>query len=78
MSAKEMFEELGYEKIEDALTIQYIDKFNNQTRFWKNTQMIEMFGQKITDFDTENNEYYCASFELFQAINKQIEELGWK
>lgn len=78
MSAKEMFEELGYEKIEDALTIQYIDKFNNQTRFWKNTQMIEMFGQKITDFDTENNEYYCASFKLLQAINKQIEELRWK
>lgn len=76
MNAKEMFEKLGYKKIEDVVAIQYIND-GHQVRFWKDSKYVEMFGGKNFEIDLDNTEYYYASYELFIAINKQIEELGW-
>ena len=76
MSAKEMFEKLGYTKLEDAMTISFhLD--NLQVRFWKNTKHIELFGFSTPDLNIENEEYFEDDYKLFVAINKQIEKLGW-
>ena len=75
MSAKEMFEKLGYKKIEDAITIAY-HWGNLQVRFWKNSKHIELFGKATPDMNIED-EYYEDNYMLFVAINKQVEELGW-
>ena len=76
MSAKEMFEKLGYKKIEDAMTIQYYWG-DLQVRFWKTSKHIELFKKATPDMNIEDEEYYEDNYMLFIAINKQIEELGW-
>ena len=76
MSAKEMFEELGYKKIEDATVIAYHYE-DLQVRFWKNSKYIELFGKSTPDMNIDNEEYFENDYKLFVAINKQIEELGW-
>lgn len=76
MAAKEMFEKLGYKKIEDACTIAY-HWGDLQVRFWKNSKHIELFGKSTPDMNIENEEYFESNYTLFIAINKQIEELGW-
>ena len=77
LTAREMFEKLGYHKIEDAITIQYLRDDKHQIRFWKSSKQIELFGGYELELDLENNQYFTDNFELFIAINKQIEELGW-
>ena len=77
MTAKEMFEKLEYHQIEDAITIQYLRDDKQQIIFWKRGKQIELFGGYELEIDLENNQYFTGNFELFIAINKQIEELGW-
>ena len=64
MSAKEMFEKLGYEQ---DFHIAYIKYFNKEEDryiwFYQDTETIEI------QFDID--------IEHLQAINKQVEELGW-
>ena len=76
MSAKEMFEELGYKKIEDAMAIIYHYE-DLQVRFWKNSKYIELFGKTTPDMNIDDEEYFKNDYKLFVAINKQVEELGW-
>ena len=70
MSAKEMFEELGYEKEEYANQIIY--KNHRQfIDFNKNTFMIFMNGiSPYQGFQFNNH-------SLLKAINQQCKELGW-
>ena len=65
MSAKEMFEKLGYELIHNINTqlMYYGSKYDTYIYFYKMRKRIE-FTNEIT-------------LEELQAINKQIEELGW-
>lgn len=70
-SAKEMFEELGYEYVEsyDKNLIDYYKKYNNL-----NFEIL---------FNKEEKTFYFTyvtkvDYKLLQAINKQVEELGWK
>lgn len=83
MTAKEMFEELGY----------YYRKTNNEIivfEVWQNglselhhneilrfkkydRKWWELQPKKILHFDLKND----INIKLFKAINKQIEELGW-
>ena len=75
MSAKEMFEELGYhfdknkfDEDNDILTYRAdYDMVSNITFYKEGIYSITIYdtGEKISN-------------ELLQAINKQIEELGWK
>lgn len=72
MSAKEMFEKLGY------------DYFNNGLRI--TCQNCKISECKLIEFDLKQKKMWLAddsyevfevSFEELQAINKQVEELGW-
>ena len=76
MSAKEMFEELGYEEKTNVLGLYYYkfsskhDKDNYSGQDWEH---------KIK-FDNYSKGIYSDKFfniQLLQAINKQVEELGW-
>ena len=68
MSAKEMFEELGYKINETEFYIEY-SKETYYIQFWKN----KFFG--IT-FHSLSGTQRVDKQEL-QAINKQVEELNW-
>lgn len=67
MTAKEMFEALGYEysKFYDRnIMIQYYDEEENQIVFWIMEQ----------EFSASN---FSLTVDEFKAIQKQMEELGW-
>ena len=72
MKAKEMFEKLGYLKLEDK----YIDGITYVKLMKDKYNEISMFkdGKKIL-IPIENID--ILEYEELQAINKQIEELGW-
>ena len=72
MSAKEMFEELGY------------DYFNNGLRI--TLQNYEISECKLIEFNLKERKMWLAddseetfklSLKEIKAINKQVEELGW-
>ena len=76
MSAKEMFEKLGYEYNEcyfeedlDEIYYRKKGKYTPQIKFSLNHKCVTVYreGNKSSAFD----------IKLLQAINKQIEELGW-
>ena len=77
MSAKEMFEELGwYLDIEtnDEQIVYSKNRFNNDT--------FGFIGAKTITFDKEMESIYLdelndISMLLLEVINKQCEELGW-
>ena len=71
MSAKEMFEQLGYELTNNEYPeIRYMQK-DYCISFYLDDKCIECY----------HNDFYTTScsieLEELQAINKQIEELGW-
>lgn len=70
MSAKEMFERLGYKLIQNDVNW-LIYSFNNKFKI--------MFYKPQQDFKIEclENIYNTIDMEELQAINKQVEELGW-
>lgn len=70
MSAKEMFEKLGYRLIQDDVNWLIYD-FENKFKI--------MFYKPQQDFKIEcqNSIYNTIDMDELQAINKQIEELGW-
>ncbi len=82
-SAKEMFEDLGYELIEDSKSyLRYADYFDKGKKY---------MGGELIDFDKKNKRFRLTrkscqgnthfkygTLDELQAINKQIEELNWK
>lgn len=76
MSAKEMFEALGYEYQEcyfeeelDEITYIKSGRWTPQIMFSLNHKVVKVYRKenKASSFD----------MKLLKAINKQIEELGW-
>ena len=67
MTAKEMFEKLGYKIVENNNSrITYtIKSTDNEITFWL----------EYKSYVLEHNE--LLTNELLKAINKQVEELGW-
>ena len=70
MSAKEMFEELGYEEIKEHSSMFAIIVYSNGK------------DNIYFDYDKKFSKEGYGSFsfidmELLKAINKQVEELGW-
>lgn len=75
--AKETFENLGF----------YLDIETNETQVvWSknkyNRYTFALIGADCITFDRKEKEIFLdgiedISFELLQAINKQVEELGW-
>ena len=77
MKAKEMFSELGYSCKEDDDYIEYIKKTENCTfeiAFDYSTECIEFYSYR-GNFEKRFDSF--IDMEELQAINKQVEELGW-
>lgn len=74
MKAREMFEELGYEysKSDDNYLLQTCISYFKMIN--KNYYCIKFWLQD-KDYDIEGKTPF--TLKLVQAINKQIEELGW-
>lgn len=82
MSAKEIFEELGYKLIEDSKSyLRYADYRDKDKKY---------MGGEMIDFDKKNKRFRLTSkscqgnthfkygtMQELKTINKQIEELGW-
>ena len=75
MTAKEMFEKLGYgvrySKSEKS-NITFITVENDNVEIKISDKGLVIFENKCNCFLG-----VCTDFELMKAINKQIEELGW-
>lgn len=80
ISAKEMFEDLGY-KLEDnnEFEIRYFNK-----RFISDTNYIlfDKINKVVHNFIVSDSPFTSArdlplNMNLLKAINKQVEELGW-
>lgn len=78
MSAKEMFEELGYELIKrNVLTYRKDDGgYITQIMFCEPAHRI-IFREWEEYENYEPQGQFTVYTDLLQAINKQIEELGW-
>ena len=69
MTAKEMFEKLGYELMRDCEYYLFYEKDCERISFEKQDKaFIKTYGDSPEIIDMEE----------LQAINKQVEELGWK
>lgn len=80
-SARELFEELGYELIEDNKSyLRYADYFDEYK-----------YAGEMIDFDKKNKRFRLTrktcqgnthfkygTLEELQAINQQVKELGWE
>lgn len=74
-TAKEMFEELGYKiYFESSVMITYEKKSNSK----KSSKYIQFyFEDKKFYIGSEGKFAQGFTFKELQAINKQVEELGW-
>lgn len=76
MSAKEMFEKLGYEYIENCFENELVEIYYKKEG--KYTPQIQFnLDHKCVRVYREDNKSSHFDIKLLQAINKQIEELGW-
>lgn len=79
-SAREMFEDLGYELVfENEEVLRYRKNKWLDVEFWKVYEKVT--GEKIKKYikvSNVKNMPYFISVDLLQAINKQVEELNWK
>jgi hypothetical protein len=73
-SADEMFEELGYEKVEDIRESIGFVYFKREKHFIYNEYPKIIFHNKIEKLTIQND--YLTMQEL-EAINKKCKELGW-
>lgn len=74
MSAKEMFEKLDYKYFKYSWgDISYSKDFD-----WVNIDIWFDIGKKEIQMHSTKNITFTLSIEELQAINKQIEELGWE
>lgn len=70
MTAKEMFEKLGYELIQDNMNwLKYSFDRRFDIEFYKPTKTIYM--------GTDEVRFCSINVQELKAIKKQIEELGW-
>ena len=79
MSAKEMFEKLGYEQRKHENFIKYVGKFFISD--W-HIVLFDLTVKTITPQVSSDSPFTTLepldlNVELLQAINKQVEELGW-
>ena len=73
MSAKEMFEELGYKRLPKKYNKNMI-LYENENML-KNNKVIIYFS--LTDKKIQFSPYYRYSMQELKAINQQCKELGW-
>ena len=74
MTAKEMFEKLGYKRVYSQDKVAYFNGNDNvRIRFY---ELHNDYGKSIQIEDDCHMSTFIGMQEL-QAINKQVEELGW-
>lgn len=75
MSAKEMFEKLGYKETENDI---YFLKYYKPYRLQHDKEIkFHKLDKTFTVKDDNGINYKWIDMEELKAINKQIEELGW-
>lgn len=72
MSAKEMFEKLGYEHFDNGIRITYQNYKISECKLIE----FQLYNKKMWLAD-DSEELVELSLKEIQAINKQIEELRW-
>ena len=82
-SAKEMFEELGYEiDEENEKEILYKKEWiemGMETTYWVSFDLrFKLIDYFMVYENTNMSTSHSIDTDLLQAINKQVEELGWK
>ena len=74
MEAKEMFNKLGYKKLSK--------KYNKNMILYESPYLARagkiIIYFSLTDKRIQFSQYYRYSVKELEAINKQVEELGWK
>jgi hypothetical protein len=78
-SAKELFKELGYKRLPKRYNKNMIlyKRETNIIGSLKPRKEIEIIYFSLTDKKIQFSPYYRYSMQELQAINKQVEELGW-
>lgn len=69
-SAREMFEELGYKRLPK--------KYNKNMILYENEKESKIIYFSLTDKKIQFSPYFRYSMQELNAINKQVEEFGWK
>ena len=77
MTAKEMFEELGYESKEDNYFIIYQENTGKIVQYIIQFCKFEQCVELIPQIEGERHYFTRLNKKMLKAINKQIEELGW-
>ena len=73
MTAKEMFEKLGYEKYIYSNGIRYTDGNTEQNIEFENDGFINIYNTCYN----RKRDIEVLTVEEIQAINQQVKELGW-
>lgn len=69
-TADEMFEELGYKKIENKQQINYVGTVDN---------IVFLIRYKKIEYNfLRGSTFRIQTMQELQAINKKVQELGWK
>lgn len=71
MSAREMFEELGFEYKKSDFSISYYKEFRD---YDDETYILDI---DFRLFEKKISNDFSIDMPLLKAINKQVEELGW-
>lgn len=74
MTAREMFENLGYRRSTDIDLINYSKKLDD-TFYWIEV-LFDLLEKEIV-LDDNGYEAYIITCDLLKAINQQCKELGW-
>lgn len=76
-SARELFEELGY-TYQESYFEEKLDKINYSKNGDYVPQIIFSFDNKCVKVYRKENKASWFDVKILQAINQQINELGWK
>lgn len=79
-TAKEMFSKLGYEKLYKHNSYMFYEKELKKNPKYENDYVhigFEFVDKTFSKTYGDDNSVYEITMEELQAINKQIEELGW-
>lgn len=74
MTAKKMFEELGYEYYDYKFTDEYYQRISLEEDKWKSIEFVKP--DKILRLSDDYN-FIDVDLKTLSAIYKQLEELGW-
>ena len=80
MSAKEMFEKLGYELIRDCEFYLFYEKALKENAEYENDYLhisFEKQDKEVIKTYGDDNPPEAITMRELQAINKQVEELHW-